>query len=325
MRVLFCSLDFTGARDALIAALPDHEVVTCHQDAVLDHLDGVDVLVPAMARVGAEIMDRGSFKLIQQFATGVENIDLAAAAERGIPVANIPADATGNAEAVAEIVILHTLAILRDYARADREARSGGLGTPVGSSLVGRRVALLGFGAVGRQVARRLRGFGVTVVAVGRRDPSEVAQQLEELEVSEYFRMEDRLDALAGADVLVVSVRVEPTSVGIVGVEEIAVMNPGGVLVNISRGAAVSKDALTSALRSGQLRGAGLDVYWQEPADPQDEIFDLNVSVTPHIGGVTDRSYGLMAAAAAENVALLSQSRPLLRLVAPTAPVPSGR
>jgi len=319
MRVLFCSDGFTGARDALIAAIPDHEVVTCHQDDVLAHLDGVDVLIPAMARIGADIMDRGSFRLIHQFATGVESIDLHAAKERGIPVTNIPAKDTGNADAVAELAILHLLSILRDLKGADQVARSGGLGVPVGRSLVDRRVVVFGLGAIGKEVARRLAGFKVHVTAVGRRPAAEMAEELAELGVQEYATMEDRVEALRGADAVIVAVRVTPTSVGIIGRGEITAVAPGAILVNVARGAAVEREALIDALRSGHLSGAGLDVYWQEPADPADEIFTLPVSVTPHVAGVTDRSYRMMAGVVAENIRRLEAGEPLLNLVEPDA------
>lgn len=315
MRVLFCSDEFVAAREMLALELPEHDIVWCGQDDVLDHLDGVDVVVPAMAQIGAAEMDAGSFRLIQQFATGVEGIDLAAAAERGIPVANLPADETGNADAVAEVAMLHVLSLLRDQRAADLVARSGGLGEPVGRSIAERRVVVFGLGAIGWEVCRRLQGFRANVVAVGRRDPAEVADQLDALGVDDYFTMDERLAAFAGADVVIVCVRLTAETAGIVGRAEIAALRPGAILVNVARGPAVDRASLIDALRSGHVSGAGLDVFWAEPPDPGDEIFDLPVTVTPHIGGVSDRSYRLMAAAVADNVRRLAAGQEILRRV----------
>jgi len=102
MRVLICSEHFPIARPTLQARLPHDEVLTCPADAVLAALPGVDVVIPAMARVDGAVMDAGHFRLIQQWGAGLEGVDLAAARARGVWVANVPSSATGNATAVAE-------------------------------------------------------------------------------------------------------------------------------------------------------------------------------------------------------------------------------
>jgi lactate dehydrogenase-like 2-hydroxyacid dehydrogenase len=98
MRILFCSEAFPAARPLLQARLPADEVLTCREDAVPGALAGVDVVVPAMARIGADAMDAGQFRLIQQWGVGLEGVDLAAARARGIWVANVPSGGMGNAE-----------------------------------------------------------------------------------------------------------------------------------------------------------------------------------------------------------------------------------
>lgn len=317
MKILFCGMHFPEAPRALQKALPPgDEVISCTADEVHKSLVGVDVLVPSMTRIDAQVLDAGNLHLVQQFATGVENIDLEVARAHGIPVANIPASSTGNAKAVAELALLHLLAVLRCYQAAGKTLSAGQLGVPVGASLMGKRVVVLGLGAVGTEVVKRLRPFEVRLVGVSRRSWQEVRELTTALGIHEYHDLSRRLDALAGAEAAIVCLRQGPGMEGIVGTREIGIMASGAVLVNVARGALVDYDALHEGLVSGRLLGAGLDVFWEEPVDPKDPLLKLNVSVTPHVGGVTKESYEMMAAAAAENINRLRAGQPLMNRVA---------
>lgn len=284
---------FPDAQRTLAELLPDDEV------GAADDLESVDVLVPAVRRVDAEVLDRLRPRLVQQYGAGVEGVDLDAARERGVAVANVPAGATGNAAGVAEIAVLHLLALARRLERARAVVREGGLGEPMGYGLDGRTVALLGLGDIGREVAVRLRGFGVELVGLGRREqaPSGVAGLLDE-----YRRLGGLAGALEGVDDLVVALPVTDATRGIVDAEAMSALRGGGFVINVGRGPLVDYDALLAALRSGQLGGAGLDVFWDEPFDPADPILGENVSATPHIGGLTKRAYLNTARGFADNV-----------------------
>ena len=107
--------------------------------------------------------------------------------------------------------------------------------------------------------------------------------------------MAELADVLAGADALIVCCVLNERTRGLVGERQLAALRPGGYVVNVARGPVIDYDALLGALRSGQIGGAGLDVFWDEPIDPLDPLLDENVSVTPHIGGVTSGSYRLIA------------------------------
>jgi phosphoglycerate dehydrogenase-like enzyme len=168
MRILFCSEAFPVAPPLLRARLPADEVVTCTDDAVRNALADVDVIVPAMARIDAEVMDAGRFRLIQQWGVGLEGVDLAAARTRGIWVANVPSGGMGNAESVAELAVLLILGLLRRLPEAQAGVRAGLLGAPLGLSLLGRSVCLVGLGHVGRALARRLQPFGVRLAATSQ-------------------------------------------------------------------------------------------------------------------------------------------------------------
>ncbi len=309
MRILFCSEGFPAAPRLLRARLPDDEVLTCAADAVRDALDGVDVVIPAMARIGADVMDAGRFRLIQQWGVGLEGVDLAAARARGIWVANVPSGGMGNAESVAELAVLLILALLRRFPEAQAAVRAGVLGVPLGQALLGRTICLVGLGHVGSALAKRLQPFGVTLCGVGRRpDGSPVAH----LGLARYYPIGALHAALADADVVALCLPVTAETRGLFDAAAFAAMKPGAYLVNVARGPLVDYAALRDALASGRLAGAGLDVFWQEPIAPDDPLLAYNVIATPHVGGVTDRGYNGIADAVAANVERLRRGEPPL-------------
>jgi len=312
VRILFVTDQFSKSREMLAERLPGDEVLLTTPDEAPE----ADVIVPLMAKVDAALMDRVRPRLIQQFGVGLEGVDVDAAHERGIAVANVPAHDTGNADAVGEIAVLHLLSLIRRFGEARAAVDSGRLGEPVGTALQGARVVVLGLGAIGRAVAWRLRGFNVATVGVATREPGEVGDQYDDLGLVAYFPVRELHAALAGADAVVVCSVLNDATRGIVGTAEIEAMRPGALLVNVARGPVVDYDALLAGLRSGMLGGAGLDVFWQEPIDPADPLLAERVTVTPHIGGVTTGSYSLMVERVAANVERLRAGEPLQATVA---------
>lgn len=302
---------FTPVRRALQAALPEAEFIDL---SASEPGAGVDVLVPLGATVDAALMDATRPRLIQQFGTGVEGVDLPAARARGIPVAHVPSAGSGNDVAVAEIAILHILALLRRYRQGQDSVAERQLGDPSGSTLFGKTVAVIGVGAIGGALIARLSAFGAVPIGVGRREGSAYpAAAL--LGAEEYYRVAELTTALARCHIVVVCCPLTEHTRGLIGREQLAAMAPGGYLVNVARGPIVDYAALLEALRSGQLAGAGIDVAWDEPIDPHDELLEENVTITPHIGGVTTESYAAIAQSFAANVHRLGTSEPLAHRV----------
>jgi phosphoglycerate dehydrogenase-like enzyme len=313
VKLLFCSEGFRAASDGLREALPGDDVRTCSEKDVLREVSNgdVDIVVPGMALIDESVIAASGTRLIQQFATGVDNIDLASARRHGVPVANIPA-ATGNAASVGELAVLHLLALARDMRGAERSVRAGVLGTPQGRSLVGRKVVVLGFGAVGQAVATRLQGFDAQVIAVGRRPlDDEIKRAMAATGVHRYVTFESWTRELADVFAILVCLRVTAENAGIIDAEVLDKVPRDAFIVNVARGAAIDYVALRQALATGRIAGAGLDVFWQEPISPDDPILESNITVTPHIAGVTDRAYEAMVASVVRNVEALRQGHPI--------------
>ena len=301
MRILFCGDTFPFASQCLKRRLgpPSDEIVICPGDAIRPALDGVDAVIPLMCAIDSAVIDAGRFRLIQQWGAGLDGVDLAAARRRGIMVANVPATGS-NADSVAEHAILLTIALLRDLPTAQANVRAGRLGTPLGRMLAGRTVCLYGLGAIAKALARRLRAFDVRLVGITR-DPR--APKVPEFGLDACYSERDRDACLAQTDVLILCARLSSETRGLIDAGALRALRPGSYLVNAARGALVDYDALYAALQSGHLGGAGLDVYWREPIAPTDPLLALpNVIATPHIAGVTDRSYEEIADAVAANI-----------------------
>lgn len=315
MRILFCGNTFVLARSMIAARLPRDEAVVCAQEDVKRAAgDRVDVLIPLMSRIGRDVIAATQARLIQQFGAGVEGVDLDAARARGLFVANTPSAATGNADSVAEHAVMLMLAVLRRLPVAQAALRARQLGAPLGLALGGRTVCICGLGAIGRALARRLRGFDVRLIAIARRSDPAAA---EALGLSAIYTFEDRMRAFAETDVLALAMPVTTDTRGVVDATAIARLRPDACIVNVARGPLVDYDALVDALRSGRLAGAGLDVFWDEPIDPADPLLALdNVVATPHVAGVTDRSYAGIVNAVVENIERARRGEPPLHRVA---------
>jgi phosphoglycerate dehydrogenase-like enzyme len=245
------------------------------------------------------IIEAGSFGLIQQFGVGLESVDIAAATELGVWVARVPGEVGGNADSVAELAIMLLLALARrlDEGRAALIQRHW-TQRPVGRSLNGATVAVVGLGAVGTAVARRLAPFGPRLLGVRARPELGGPPELAEVAgPDQLHRVLGRADAVACCAML------HQGNAGLFAGAEFAAMKPGGLFVNVARGGLVDEDALLAALDSGHVSGAGLDVYRREPADPDLPLLrHPRLIATPHLGWLTTRMFEQTCAAFAASL-----------------------
>ena len=233
--------------------------------------------------------------VIGSHGTGVDAIDLAAARARGIAVVNTPG---ANARSVAELAIALMLACATSLIPADRAVRAQDFGWRLRArsfELGGKRLGLVGFGAIARRVAPVAQALGMDVEALSRHA---AAPELAGLGIAK----SESLDALlAACDV--VSLHGLPTGATLLDAAAIARMKPGAILVNTARGALVDEAALAAALTEGRLAAAGLDVFSPEPPLPGNPLFAApNLVLSPHIGGAASEAMDRTALAVAEAV-----------------------
>ncbi len=312
MKVLICTNYFPHCAEVLRHYLPQDEIFSCPAEEVEEKARKADVLIPAMFRVDAKVIAQTSARLIHQFGVGLEGVDIPAATQRGIYVANVPGEGTGNAFSVAEHAVLLMLALARRFPEAQSNVRLGRLGAPLGTSLRGKTAGIIGVGSIGKELAGRLRGFGMRVLGL-KRHPSPELQR--ELGLDFLGGPESLAFLLQEADFVILALPVTPETRNLMGREAFSRMRPGAFLINVGRGPLIDHDALVEALDRGTLAGAGLDVFWDEPIDPADGLFRYNVIATPHTAGVTDHSYHDIARALAANVDRIREGRPPLHCV----------
>ena len=214
----------------------------------------------------------------------------------------MPSVGTGNAESVAELAVLHMLMLSRDIPTAFRRFRDRRVGSPLGDCLWTSTVVILGYGGIGEEIARRLAGFGTRIIAVSRHGPGGTRTRDPSVRVDLHVGAEAIGDAVAEADYVVVAAPASPENIGLVDAAVFARMKPGTYVVNIARGPVIDYDALLAALREGRVAGAGIDVFWKEPFDPDDPLLKENVIATPHVGGATERSLTGIGKAVAANI-----------------------
>ena len=233
-------------------------------------------------------------RVIAKHGAGVDSVDLAAATAHGVLVM-VAGDA--NAPAVAELTLGCILALGRDLESFSARVRSGqwDRGSYHGTELRGRTLGLIGFGRIGRRVAKLARCFGMRVVALThspQSDHPELAERAASLEA-----------LLAASDIVSLHCPLNADTRGLMNRQAFAMMKPGALFINTARGALVDEVALAEALSSGRLAGAALDTLAEEPPAPGNPLLSApNLILTPHIAGQTDAAVERMGIAAAENI-----------------------
>ena len=269
---------------------------------------GHDVVIVHGAPVSAEALDAPGLRLVCCARGGPVNVDVAAATERGIPVAITPGK---NAEAVAELTIAFALMLIRGVPRASRHIADGGTlaqSNYEGAEFIGREapgtvLGLVGLGHVGRHVATRALALGFDVVAHDPVIPDSVPDGV---------RLVSLDDLLAGADLVSVHARATAANWHMFSAAAFAAMKPGAGFINTARESLVDEGALADALRSGRLAGAALDVVERPPGGGRHPLLGLpSAFITPHIAGATAETLDRGARQAAAAVAaVLAGGRP---------------
>jgi glyoxylate reductase len=274
-------------------------------------VSGADAILTLLHdRADEELLEAAGPQLrcVANVAVGFDNVDLEAAARRGVAVTNTPEVLD---DATADLTIGLILAATRRIAEGDRLVRSGrpwswGMSFMLGSSLRGKLLGIVGLGGIGRRVAERARAFGMRIAYHARQPaPAEVVAAL----AAERLPLE-RL--LVEADVVSLHCPLTPETRHLIGAAELAAMKPSAVLVNAARGPVVDEAALAAALAGGEIAAAGLDVYEREP-EVEPALLELeNAVLAPHLGSATIETRTAMAELAARNAIAAVRGEELL-------------
>ncbi|MEV7096556.1 D-glycerate dehydrogenase [Amycolatopsis sp. NPDC051045] len=246
-------------------------------------------------------------KVVANVAVGYDNVDVPALAERGVVVTNTPGVLT---DATADLAFGLLLAVTRRLGEGERLLRSRTpwsfhLGFLLGSGLQGKTLGIVGFGQIGRAMAKRASAFGMSIVYTGRSKQDTAA---------EFVAFED---LLARADVVSLHCPLTPETRHLIDAAALRAMKPGAYLVNTTRGPVVDEAALADALEAGEIAGAALDVFEKEPEVEPRLLGRDDVVLSPHLGSATVETRTAMAVLAARNVAAVLAGRPPLTEVKP--------
>jgi D-3-phosphoglycerate dehydrogenase len=267
-------------------------------DALVERIGDAEAMinVRSSTRITGDVLARcPRLKLVSIWGTGTDNVDLEAAKARGVRVTNTPAV---SAPSIAEHALALMLAVVRRIPQTDRLVREGAWPRGQMMQIAGKTLGIAGLGAIGRRFAELAQGIGMRVIAwtVNPRAASVPLVSIDEL--------------LAESDVLSLHLRLSDQTRGWLSAGRIARMKRGAILINTARGSIVDESAMIAALESGQLGGAGLDVFGQEPLPPGHAVTRLdNVVLSPHSAGITPEALEAGLAMAVDNVFAFAEGR----------------
>ncbi len=257
------------------------------QAQLIEAVKEAEVLVPTVTdRIDAAVLSHAGpqLRLIASFGTGVDHIDLKTARQRGITVTNTPGVLT---EDTADMTMALILSVSRRLTEGERLVRAGGWSgwsptSMLGHRIWGKRLGIIGMGRIGSAVARRAKGFGLSVHYHNRRRVHEDVEA--ELEAT-YWESLDQM--LARMDVISINCPHTPATYHLLSARRLKLLQPHSIIVNTSRGEVVDENALARLVGAGEIAGAGLDVFEHEPAINPKLLKLDNVVLLPHMGSAT--------------------------------------
>jgi len=271
-------------------------------------LPGVDGMIAGLDEINDQTLAAAKdLKVVARYGVGTDNVDLESAMRRGIIVTNTP---RANSKAVAELTVTLILNLLRPVIQCAKLTKDGGWPRYKAYSLEGKTVGLYGAGAIGKEVASRLCGFDCAVLAYDIKEDEAFAGEYG----VQYVSSDDLLNQ---SDVISLHIPGTPATLEMVNEQFIGKMKDGAWLVNTARGDLVNEEALVKALESGNLRGAALDVFQEEPLRKDHPFFRLeNIILTPHMGAHADSATNRMGHMALDEcLRVLSGEQPRYQVV----------
>ena len=291
--VVFTDESIRAEAAQLLAPTCDVRVLRAYpsEETLADACRDADAILARLGVVTRRVIERApKLRIVARHGVGVDAVDLDAATARGVVVTTTGSE---NAAAVAEYTFALLLALVRHVVRADAGMRQGEWDRDplVGGELDGATMGVVGYGAIGRRVARQATGFGMRVLAC---DPSATA-------IDRGTTLVPLDELLAQSDVVSLHTRLNADNVHLIDERAFELMKPGACLVNTARGELVDEAALIAALARGTLRGAALDTYEREPLAKESPLRHMpNVVLSPHVAGQTEAALRRVGIAAAQ-------------------------
>jgi D-3-phosphoglycerate dehydrogenase / 2-oxoglutarate reductase len=278
-----------------------------------------EVLVTGFSNIDKTIIDScPNLKLVHQTGIGVDNVDVGYCTSKSIFVANVP---LANAVSVAEHTLFLILYLAKNVTNTSASATMSSLlerrvAGVLGSEAQGKTLTVVGLGSTGLEVAKRAKSFGMQVIAVTRNPFLKKPGIDKAYFVDNIGGPEILSESIAKADYVSLHIPLTEDTKNMIGAKELGLMKISAFLVNVARAPIVDKDALFRALSNNKISGAAFDVFWEEPADPNDKLLKLcNFVLTPHIAGWTAESVDAIARIIVTNIERFSQAQVPLTLV----------
>ncbi|WP_196817809.1 NAD(P)-dependent oxidoreductase [Candidatus Nitrosocosmicus oleophilus] len=297
---------------------------------IRNQISNSDILINGLGQLDRQIIDFcPKLRLVQQIGTGVDNVDVSYCASKSIYVANVP---HVNNISVAEHTIFLMIYLAKNIKGAEKGIKERRVVNVLGTELYNKTMVIIGLGAIGIEVAKRAKAFGMNVISVTKRpelrnkvtmnyntskDISTLQYCVSEcLLVDEIKGITDLKNTLGKADVVSIHTPLTLETKNMIGRTEFARMKRSSFLINVSRASIVNKDALYNALTSRTIAGAGFDVFYEEPANPIDKLLNLdNFVYTPHIAGWTLEATNTTTDIILNNINLLLHGRKPLTVI----------
>ena len=265
-------------------------------DAALDDIAAYDAVIVRVAELDREVIERADeLKVIAKHGTGLDNVDIEAASERGIVVCNTPGV---NSRSVAEHAIALLFGLRRNLHTADRHVRSGGWsrGDYTGYELQDTVLGLMGFGSIAEETAAIAQGIGLDIAFYDPHHPDDGVPE-------GFTRVRELTELFAVADAVSLHVPLVESTRNAVSTEQLDALGEHGVIINTSRGGIIDEEALRAALDADEIAGAAIDNFKDEPPGPDNPLFEYDdMLLTPHVGGVTYDALERMSRGATANI-----------------------
>jgi len=273
-----------------------------YSHALLPQLKDADVIVNGLGVIDRSIVDSSTkLKLVHQVGIGIDNVDIDYCTSKSVFVANVP---NTNNISVAEHTIFLMVYMAKNMKAAESSLMKRRVINVLGTELYGKTLLIIGLGATGSEVAKRIKSFGMNVIAVTKH----AASKKYDVIVDDIRGLECLSETISNADYVSIHTPLTDDTLGMIGMQEFNSMKSSAFLINVARAAIVDGDALYTALSNRKIAGAAFDVFWEEPADPNDRLLKLdNFVLTPHIAGWTTESAEATAKIITTNIDRISR------------------